>query len=270
MGRLRTSFISAMDYTKELIKAGEEEATAIHKAALRFNEDESQIKAKLLKEESLKVKRPRGRKRKENNTNKWICYVGPIFSPDKNNFELISAKALKKNEDPKLTIEGLISLQKAEKIEIKLTDWKFYSREFAEEAKCDKFIKRKTFNNAFPAFVEGKNAPVNSTLPFTPTGYNYKKYKVNAECEKAIAEFNNLKEKQFQDYLKLKTYGNDGLSPLRLRDITKQVPTDELMFAEGEFESPEDLSTCLKWRLRGLAIEDAIEKVKVDNVVKNR
>ena len=56
MGRLRTSFISAMDYTKELIKAGEEEAAAIHKAALRFNEDESQIKAKLLKEESLKVK----------------------------------------------------------------------------------------------------------------------------------------------------------------------------------------------------------------------
>ena len=70
--------------------------------------------------------------------------------------------------------------------------------------------------------------------------------------------------------MKLKTYGNDGLSPLRLRDITKQDPTDELMFAEGEFESPEDLSTCLKWRLRGLAIEDAIEKVKVDNVVKNR
>ena len=63
MGRLRISFISAMDYTKELINAGEEESTAIHKAALRFNEDESQIKSKLEKEKRKSLFKKRLSKR---------------------------------------------------------------------------------------------------------------------------------------------------------------------------------------------------------------
>ena len=275
MGRLRISFISAMDYTKELINAGEEESTAIHKAALRFNEDESQIKSKLEKEKRKQNPAKRGRKpiqkTKSENESIWICYVGPIYIKGQNSFEIVSAKATKKNNDNKTVIENLISLQKNETVEIKSNDWKFYSKEFNNEQKCDKYISKKTFNNSFLSFVEGLDAPLNAKLPFSPTGYNFtKKYKVNEDCAKMIDNFNTLKEKKFQDYLMLKTFGNDGLSPLRLKDITKQIPTDELMFAEGEIANPEDLSTCLKWRLRGLSIEDAVEKVKVDNIVKDR
>ena len=295
MGRLRTSFISAMNYTNELITNGEEQTSAIHKAALRFNEDETQLKNKIEKntkkkdedskkenketaKEVNKTKSTRWRKPKTENKETtqsqttWISYVGPIYITNKKRVEIISAKAKTINgKDNKEIIENLISTQKNTQIEIKEVDWKYYAKEFSDESKCDKHISRKTFNNAFEAFDDSKEKSTKSKVPFTPTDYNFKKkYKVNEDCSKMVKKFNNLKEKKFQDYLLLKTFGNDGLSPLRFRDIVKQVPSDELMYAQGEIDGEDNLSTCLKWRLRGLSIDDAIEKVKVDNLAKAR
>lgn len=289
MGRLRTSFISAMNYTNELMTNGEEQASAIHKAALRFNEDETQLKNKIEKNSKKKAEAPKNevktgetkaKARKTKTETKpqkktetaFISYVGPIYIADKNKVEIISAKArVIEGKDNKETIENLISTQKNMKVEIKEIDWKYYSKEFSDEGKCDKHISRKTFNNAFEAFDDSKETSTKGKVPFAPTGYNFKKkYKVNEDCTKMVEKFNGLKEKKFQDYLMLKTFGNDGLSPLRFKDIVKQVPSDELMYAQGEVDGEDNLSTCLKWRLRGLSIDDAIEKVKVDNLAKAR
>lgn len=257
MGRLRISFISAINYTKELIESGENESAAIHKAALRFNEDEAQIKVKI--EKDMK-------KAKKEGKDVWVCYIGPIYIQAKNKFEIISAKTTKRNEPAQNTIEDLITQKRDEKVEIKPKDWKYYSKEFDSEQKCDRYIKRKTFNNAFTLYTEHEIVHKTEEQAQAET----KKYKVNEKCAETIKKFNGLKEKKFQDYMMLKTFGNDGLSPLRFRDLSRQIPNDDLMFAEGEFDNQEDITTCLKWKLRGLSIEDAIEKVKVDNAIKNR
>jgi hypothetical protein len=99
-------------------------------------------------------------------------------------------------------------------------------------------------------------------------------YKANAEkwvnesCIKSIEKLNSLENPTFQDFIRLKTFGKDFYSNSRKDELISSLPIDDIRRIQNEFRrdiSGEQLMlTALRWLSRGLSLEYAIKKVRVD------
>lgn len=234
----------------------------------------------------------------------WVAYVGPVSVCNVwHDFvnDIVSIKAECSKKEGK---EGIVqALLKKERVMLYITDdnWDEYSKEFQDEAKCMEYIKKTSFNNSFKFYkCSSKDVENGKSLSSfsggivglsqeaktknTPKKKNFKKniatllsadgngvsreylkenYRMNDACVEAIKKFNNLKEKTDEAYVNLKTYGIDSFTPLRMPDILNLVSEDAYNYANGQLEK-KDLSSSLKWHLRGLSIEDAVKKVKLE------
>lgn len=234
----------------------------------------------------------------------WLAYVGPVSVCNVwHDFvnDIVSIKAGCSKKDGKEAI--IQALLKKERVMLYISDenWAEYAKEFQDESKCSEYIKKASFNNSFKFYTcntkeleDGKllNTFGNSVVGLPPENKSQKtfkkkktkknvkdlltangkgasreylreNYRMNDACIKAIEKFNNLSEKTDEAYTNLKTYGIDSFTPLRMNDVVNLVSEDAYNYANGHLEG-KDLSSSLKWYLRGLSIEDAVKKVQLE------
>lgn len=93
---------------------------------------------------------------------------------------------------------------------------------------------------------------------------------VNPQCEKAIQKINNSApgKLKFRDFAALKTYGRDKVSSMKMDALKDVVSGEELEKIQGSV-CEEDVITTLRWIKRGLNVDHAIHKVKVDREITN-
>ena len=96
----------------------------------------------------------------------------------------------------------------------------------------------------FPELVPG---PI-----FQPSSESVRKFVLKAERKLAV-----------KDYLALRS-GRDAFSGLRLQDLVKQVPDEAVEELGRVFGRPDDQAKACRWVLRGLSVEQSIQKVKID------
>ena len=96
----------------------------------------------------------------------------------------------------------------------------------------------------------------NCYVPNIPDG-------VTAKCKEAILAFYQKKEHTGQDYLALHTHGIDAYSSKTLSE-TKQYATEQKLDISMEDMTHFQYATIVRWVWRGLSLEDAIEKYRVD------
>lgn len=94
---------------------------------------------------------------------------------------------------------------------------------------------------------------------------------INKKCSEAIKRFYKIKAKnrKFKDYANLKTYGMDKFSRFKLDKLTDLIDDKIVDYVKTVFSEEKDISSTLKWYLRGLQIDDAIRKVKTDLEIAN-
>lgn len=93
---------------------------------------------------------------------------------------------------------------------------------------------------------------------------------VNPQCAKAIQRINNAVpgKLRFRDFAALKTYGRDKVSSMKMDALKDVVTGEELEKIQGSV-CEEDIITTLRWIKRGLLVNHAIHKVKVDREITN-
>ena len=109
--------------------------------------------------------------------------------------------------------------------------------------------------------VDGK---YNDHPPFMPTKAYAEQYGVHENCARAILDFYKSKEHSFQSYLTLKTGGIDSWSRKKAEYLEEKTGKEVLQFARDFFGDEKQALSCVKWRCRGLALEDAVRKTLVD------
>jgi len=93
---------------------------------------------------------------------------------------------------------------------------------------------------------------------------------VNPPCAKAIQRINASKpgKLKFRDFAALKTYGRDKVSSMKI-DVLKDIVSEEEMEQIKGSVDEKDVITVLRWMKRGLHMDHAIHKVKVDREIAN-
>lgn len=300
INRVKNDNISLNEAVKEAVAKFGEDETAIFNRASKILSDSFDKKTS----ENKKNNKDENIKSKKNKKTVWIAYVGPVSVCNVwHDFvnEIISIKAECNKKDGKEAITQALLKKERVMVYIKDENWFEYAKEFQDEGKCLEYIRKASFNNSFKSYVcnakdieHGSalnvfgntivNIPSEVKTRRTPKKSRFKKniatlmnidktgvseeflkenYKINDSCKKAIEKFNNLNEKTDESYINLKTYGIDSFTPLRMNDIMSLVSEDAYNFANGQLEG-KDLSSSLKWHLRGLSIEDAVKKVQLE------
>ena len=90
---------------------------------------------------------------------------------------------------------------------------------------------------------------------------------LTSSCRDAILRFGES-SKRFRDYMSLKTGGIDEASGLSVKDMRKLLPEEEQRVIDSRLTEEKDLATCMRWRIRGLSLEDSIRKALVDRQVR--
>ena len=110
--------------------------------------------------------------------------------------------------------------------------------------------------------IDAYNVPPECT---NPKKYE-ESYLVNPACAKAICAFYRNDRKRFRDYIDLRTEGQDFWSRKKKEYIMneREYPEDVWHLICDNFIDAKYQMICLRWCARGLTIDDAIKKVKVD------
>jgi hypothetical protein len=91
---------------------------------------------------------------------------------------------------------------------------------------------------------------------------------VNESCIKSIQKINALDNPSFQDFMRLKTFGKDSYSNKKKDDLIPSLPIDDIRRIQNEFRrdigGDQLMLAALRWLSRGLSVEYAIKKVRVD------
>lgn len=81
------------------------------------------------------------------------------------------------------------------------------------------------------------------------------------DCDRAIKAFNKIENPTLDDYLKLKTYGNDQLSELFLEELVPKLKGKEkLEEIQKVFVDSDRISSVCRWVIRGLNVHSAIQR----------
>lgn len=99
--------------------------------------------------------------------------------------------------------------------------------------------------------------------------YNYNG--VNLECVEQIKRINNaeIKKLKFKDFAELKTFGKDKFSNIKLKDIEPFLKEDDILMVQSDLKEEKLVLSALRWVARGLNVNCAIRKVKVDFEILN-
>ena len=94
---------------------------------------------------------------------------------------------------------------------------------------------------------------------------------VNKKCQQSIDNFysKKLSKRAFKDYMNLKTYGMDKYSRMKMDKLQELLKEKDIELAKTAFDDDKLILSTLRWRCRGLLIDDAIRKVKTDLEVAN-
>lgn len=95
---------------------------------------------------------------------------------------------------------------------------------------------------------------------------------INKKCREEIMRFNKIRDdkKKFKDYCNIKTHGMDKFSRMKLNNLMERISKEDVDTILVAFEDEKNVANALKWCCRGLSVNDAIRKVKVDlEVAKN-
>jgi hypothetical protein len=91
---------------------------------------------------------------------------------------------------------------------------------------------------------------------------------VNESCIKSIQKINALDNPSFQDFMRLKTFGKDSYSNKKKDELITSLPIDDIRRIQNEFRrdigGDQLMLAALRWLSRGLSVEYAIKKVRVD------
>lgn len=90
--------------------------------------------------------------------------------------------------------------------------------------------------------------------------------KVNPQCRKAMKKFFAKSKHSFKDFMGLKTYGFDYYSRLKAPELLAFAEKEGIDLSEALPDEKPRL-TAIRWILRGLSVDDAVHKVKVDQEV---
>ncbi len=133
--------------------------------------------------------------------------------------------------------------------------------------------KEKKAASAPKAYTGGSRADIQIPEKFchdpeqmAPAAYA-SKYQVNLSCAAAIQNFILKKEKSFRAYAALKTGGMDTWSRMSRDSILEKTSQEEWDIVSGVFPDEKQAMSCMKWRCRGLGLQDAVRKVQVDQEV---
>jgi hypothetical protein len=91
---------------------------------------------------------------------------------------------------------------------------------------------------------------------------------VNESCIKSIQKINALENPSFQDFMRLKTFGKDSYSNKKKDELVPSLPIDDIRRIQNEFRrdigGDHLMLAALRWLSRGISVEYAIKKVRVD------
>ena len=92
-------------------------------------------------------------------------------------------------------------------------------------------------------------------------------YCVHKECAAMLCNFYKYDFHAFKHYAELKTFGKDYWSDIKLRELRKILGEEEVELIESFDFSEDEIANVIRWRLRGMMLNDAIRKVIVDKNV---
>jgi len=92
---------------------------------------------------------------------------------------------------------------------------------------------------------------------------------VNRQCFTSITDFYKNNIRNFKAYAAIKTGGIDRFSRMTAEMISEYSPSPEeyLSTIRQYFKDERLVSTCARWNIRGLSLDDAIRKVLVDQEI---
>ncbi|MDH6348113.1 hypothetical protein [Brevibacillus sp. 1238] len=86
---------------------------------------------------------------------------------------------------------------------------------------------------------------------------------VHPDCARAIRQLLQMKEPKREDFLALRTYGNDRYSAMGWEELQSYINEKTVIIVE-QFENEQNIISALRWVARGLPVWHAIRKVKAD------
>lgn len=92
---------------------------------------------------------------------------------------------------------------------------------------------------------------------------------VNDACYSAICAINSLQKPSFSDFANLKSYGFDFWSHQPIEALEFYFGSCVVGYIKDYVDDEKSIASVLRWKGRGLTIENAIRKVLVDNEIKN-
>ena len=123
------------------------------------------------------------------------------------------------------------------------------------------FVDRFTQDAKFRLQFQRSGDPIPDELPKPDT-------LIHPQCAKAINRINSAKpgKLKFKDFAALKTYGMDKVSRMKLDVLRDSVSKSEIQEIEASV-GPADVIKVLRWVKRGLFVNHAIHKIKVDKEI---
>jgi hypothetical protein len=98
-----------------------------------------------------------------------------------------------------------------------------------------------------------------------------KKESINKACAEAIEYINSLESPTTQDFIRLKTFGKDSFSSQKRKDMISSLAIADIRRIQNEFkmdiEGQAMMLSAIRWISRGLKVEYAIRKIRVDEKV---
>ena len=92
---------------------------------------------------------------------------------------------------------------------------------------------------------------------------------INIQCSNLIESFNRKRNKKFSDYMALKTFGKDSISKMRAADLLSHITSDDNKQVSDVFTDESSIYSTFRWILRGISVDDAIHKTKIDIEIQN-
>ena len=120
---------------------------------------------------------------------------------------------------------------------------------------------------------EAMNIPINTPAmsnvkPDISSVWKYcEEYNVHKDCASMLCNFYKYDFHAFKHYAEIKTFGKDYWSGIRLRELQKILGSEESAIIEKYSLTEDEKANTMRWRLRGMTLNDAIRKMLVDRKV---
>ena len=98
--------------------------------------------------------------------------------------------------------------------------------------------------------------------------YKGEKKPIKEACDYLIKSLNENNHPNFRAFKDLKTGGLDDWSSVKLSELRRLVPDDVFQYLADELEDEKDIAVALRWYCRGLRLDHAVRKVRVDQEIR--